>query len=88
MTRDSRPRSRPRLFAADPKEDCLLESPASDDLAAIAAPRRLPLGELNFSAEIEFYPSYALVKERSDDFSRQKLVELIGIEPTTSSLQS
>jgi hypothetical protein len=54
----------------------------------LSAPGKPSAGDLNFSAEIEFYPSYALVKERSDDFSRQKLVELIGFEPTTSSLQS
>jgi hypothetical protein len=35
------------------------------------------------SAEIEFYPSYAVFKERAGN-----VVELIGFEPTTSSLQS
>jgi hypothetical protein len=48
---------------------------------------RTGLRELLLSAEIEFYPSYALVKERIQP-SGWKLVELIGIEPTTSSLQS
>ena len=41
------------------------------------------------SAEIVFYPSYALFNERHAlSLPRVKLVELIGIEPTTSSLQS
>ncbi len=68
------------------KKTSLLESPLPAPLASrLGSPSA---GDLNFSAEIEFYPSYALVKERSGDFSHQKLVELIGIEPTTSSLQS
>jgi hypothetical protein len=49
--------------------------------------------ENNSSAEIEFYPTYALVKERFRQNTVKrcfvpKSVELIGIEPTTSSLQS
>ena len=39
--------------------------------------------ERELSAEIEFYPSYAVFKERAGT-----VVELIGFEPTTSSLQS
>jgi hypothetical protein len=46
---NSRPRSRPQLFAADPKEDFLLESPASSDLASrLSSPSA---DESNFSQQ-------------------------------------
>jgi hypothetical protein len=44
----------------------------------------------DYTLEIEFcFPSYALFKERVGAFRRGRTdVELIGIEPTTPSLQS
>lgn len=64
----------------------MLESPVSRGLAA--SRRRATFLVSYFSAEIGFYPSYALVKERSVGLRLLETVELDGIEPTTSSLQS
>src|SRR5260370_35717959 len=53
--RSSRSRSRSPLFAADPLESCSASRQLRYKL-------RLEVGTL--SAEIDFYPSYAIVKER------------------------
>ena len=57
---------------------------------ALRTPLRWKKGlrELLLSAEIEFYPSYALVKELVSYRHKAESVELDGFEPTTSSLQS
>ena len=59
FTGNSRTRSRPLLFAAEP---CLLETFVAP-LPTSASRQCGPAGELS-SAEIVFYPSYALFNER------------------------
>ena len=83
---NSRPRSRPQLFAADPKEDFLLESPVSSGPASrLGSPSA---DESNFSQQkLNSTLRMHLSKNDSNPLAG-KLVELIGIEPTTSSLQS
>ena len=83
---NSRPRSRPQLFAADPVECICLSSP-------LPAPGRyrstsLPsAGESNFSQQ-KLNSTLRMHLSKNALTQSQKLVELIGIEPTTSSLQS
>ena len=85
---DSRPRSRPQLFAADPKEDFyfLLEfvgfqPPGLTAQTAFRSTSRTSQQKLNSTLRMH------LSKNASNPLVG-KLVELIGIEPTTSSLQS
>ena len=66
--------------------DAEFETSCSELTDLARAPSRRPGSrktERELSAEIEFYPSYAVFKERVGT-----AVELIGFEPTTSSLQS
>ena len=65
--RNSRSRSRPPLFAADPKESQIAPSPSRHRDAR-------PGSKNSSSAEIEFYPSYALVKERSGNDNQPEIV--------------
>ena len=85
-SRNSRPRSRPQLFAADPKEDCLLESPASS-APGLSAQFHFRLVSRTSQQKLNSTLRMHLSKNASNPVIG-KLVELIGIEPTTSSLQS
>ena len=73
--RNSRPRPRPRLFAADPKESRLLESPAPPSPAA--SRRLVASAGVELLSKIENYPSYALVKERFQPLAGN-LAQLLG----------
>jgi hypothetical protein len=86
ILQNSRPRSRPQLFAADPEECIRLSHPLPARLASrLSSPST---GESNFSQQkLNSTLRMHLSKNASNPLVGI-LVELIGIEPTTSSLQS
>jgi hypothetical protein len=85
ILQNSRPRSRPQLFAADP-EECICLSHRFQrpwPLGSVS----LSAGESNFSQQ-KLNSTLRMHLSKNALMTSQKLVELIGIEPTTSSLQS
>ena len=84
--RNSRPRSRPQLFAAEPGRMHLLELTASNT-RPLSQHQVSSAGESNFSQQ-KLNSTLRMHLSKNALTWSQKLVELIGIEPTTSSLQS